>query len=30
MNKRVIHAIDGSLTKQPYGKEGQAIWSVSR
>ena len=30
MKKRVIHAIDGSLTEQPYGKEGQAIWSVSR
>ncbi|PCH96831.1 MAG: kynurenine 3-monooxygenase [Gammaproteobacteria bacterium] len=30
MKKRVIHAIDGSLTEQAYGKEGQAIWSVSR
>jgi len=30
MKKRVMHAIDGSLTNQDYGKEGQAIWSVSR
>lgn len=30
MKKRVMHAIDGSLTEQAYGKEGQAIWSVSR
>jgi len=30
MKKRVIHAIDGSLTEQAYGKEEQAIWSVSR
>ena len=30
MRKRVIHALDGSLTEQAYGKEGQAIWSVSR
>ncbi len=30
MNKRVIHALDGSLTEQAYGKAGQAIWSVSR
>jgi kynurenine 3-monooxygenase len=30
MKKRVIHAIDGNLTQQAYGKEGQAIWSVSR
>ncbi len=30
MKKRVIHALDGSLTEQAYGKEGQAIWSVSR
>ena len=30
MKKRVIHALDGSLTQQAYGKEGQAIWSVSR
>jgi len=30
MKKRVIHAIDGSITQQLYGKEEQAIWSVSR
>lgn len=30
MNRRVMHAKDGSLTYQPYGKEGQAINSVSR
>jgi len=30
MSKRVMHAIDGSITSQNYGKEGQAIWSVSR
>jgi len=30
MKKRVIHAIDGTLTQQAYGKEKQAIWSVSR
>lgn len=30
MKKRVIHAIDGTLSEQAYGKEGQAIWSVSR
>lgn len=30
MKKRVIHALDGSLTQQAYGKDGQAIWSVSR
>ncbi len=30
MRKRVMHAMDGLLTEQPYGKEGQAIWSVSR
>ena len=30
MRKRVIHAIDGTLSEQSYGKEGQAIWSVSR
>lgn len=30
MKKRVIHALDGSLTQQAYGKEEQAIWSVSR
>lgn len=30
MQKRIMHAIDGSLTEQAYGKESQAIWSVSR
>ena len=30
MKKRVMHAVDGSLTCQNYGKEDQAIWSVSR
>jgi kynurenine 3-monooxygenase len=27
---RVMHDIHGNITKQPYGKEDQAIWSVSR
>ncbi|MCO4799687.1 MAG: FAD-dependent monooxygenase [Colwelliaceae bacterium] len=27
---RVMHDVDGKITKQPYGKEDQAIWSVSR
>ena len=30
MKKRVMHAVDGTITEQVYGKEGQAIWSVSR
>lgn len=30
MNGRLMHALDGTLTFQPYGKEGQAIYSVSR
>jgi len=30
MKGRMIHNLDGSLTYQPYGKEGQAIYSVSR
>jgi kynurenine 3-monooxygenase len=30
MKGRMMHAVDGSLTFQPYGKEGQAIYSVSR
>lgn len=30
MYKRVMHAVDGTLTEQAYGKEGQAIYSVSR
>lgn len=27
---RVMHDMEGNLTSQPYGQEGQAIWSVSR
>ena len=27
---RVMHDIHGNITKQPYGKDEQAIWSVSR
>ena len=30
MYQRCMHAIDGSLTYQAYGKEDQAIYSVSR
>ncbi|WP_276373302.1 NAD(P)/FAD-dependent oxidoreductase [Chryseolinea sp. H1M3-3] len=30
MHKRMIHALDGSLTFQPYGKQGQFINSISR
>lgn len=30
MYGRKMHAVDGTLTDQPYGKEGQAIYSVSR
>ncbi|MDX5403870.1 MAG: 3-hydroxyacyl-CoA dehydrogenase NAD-binding domain-containing protein, partial [Bacteroidota bacterium] len=30
MYRRVMHSVDGTLTYQPYGKEGQAIYSVSR
>ena len=30
MHGRMMHAVDGKLTYQPYGKEGQAIFSVSR
>ena len=30
MKGRMIHAADEKLTYQPYGKEGQAIYSVSR
>jgi len=30
MKKRVMHSLDGTLTEQAYGKNGQAIWSVSR
>lgn len=27
---RVMHDIEGNISKQPYGKDNQAIWSVSR
>ncbi len=30
MTGRMMHAVDGKLTYQNYGKEGQAIFSVSR
>lgn len=30
MSGRLMHAVDGTLTYQPYGKENQAIYSVSR
>jgi len=30
MYKRTIHNLDGKITYQPYGKENQAIYSVSR
>jgi len=30
MYNRVMHDIEGNITKQPYGKDNQAIWSVSR
>lgn len=30
MKSRCIHMPDGQITYQPYGKEGQAIYSVSR
>lgn len=30
MYGRMMHDLDGNLTFQPYGKEGQAIYSVSR
>jgi len=30
MKGRMIHSITGEITFQPYGKENQAIWSVSR
>ena len=29
MYGRLMHGMDSSLTYQPYGKEGQAIYSVS-
>jgi len=30
MYHRAIHGLDGELSALPYGKEGDAIWSVSR
>src|SRR5688572_12055415 len=30
MKGRMIHSLDGKINLQPYGKEGQAIYSVSR
>ena len=30
MRRRIMHAENGELTHQPYGKDDQAIWSVSR
>jgi kynurenine 3-monooxygenase len=30
MKGRMVHGVDGALSFQPYGKEGQAIYSVSR
>ena len=30
MRRRVMHSLDGELSYQPYGKEGEAIYSVSR
>ena len=30
MTGRIMHDTEGNLTYQPYGKEGQAIYSVSR
>ncbi|MBK7886242.1 MAG: FAD-dependent monooxygenase [Bacteroidetes bacterium] len=30
MKGRIMHGLDSSLSHQPYGKEGQAIYSVSR
>lgn len=30
MYGRIMHDLEGNLTSQPYGKEGQAIYSVSR
>jgi kynurenine 3-monooxygenase len=30
MKKRIMHAVDGTITEQAYGKDDQAIWSVSR
>jgi len=30
MDHRAIHGVDGDLSSLPYGKDGDAIWSVSR
>ncbi|MBL4593581.1 MAG: FAD-dependent monooxygenase [Flavobacteriales bacterium] len=30
MSGRIMHDVEGNLSYQPYGKEGQAIYSVSR
>jgi kynurenine 3-monooxygenase len=30
MTGRMMHSVDGTLKYQPYGKDGQAIYSVSR
>lgn len=30
MTGRLMHSVQGEITYQPYGKEGQAIYSVSR
>ncbi|MCR9171448.1 MAG: FAD-dependent monooxygenase [bacterium] len=30
MTGRVMHDLEGNLTYQPYGKEGEAIYSISR
>jgi kynurenine 3-monooxygenase len=30
MYDRAIHGVDGELSSLPYGKDGDAIWSVSR
>ncbi len=30
MYGRIMHSLEGDLSHQPYGKEGQAIYSVSR
>ncbi len=30
MSGRIMHDLEGNLSYQPYGKEGQAIYSVSR
>jgi len=30
MHHRAIHGVEGDLSSLPYGKEGDAIWSVSR